>query len=86
MAEHVDDFGCKLGLPSNLLDIVNNLLVVMKLQQLNIELLWEAYASGKPPAAGLAQVRESNLRLAATMEQMVSAIMAKNRLTKFRPD
>ena len=86
MADHVDDLGCKFGLSCNVLDIVSNLVVIVKLQQLNIELLWEAYASGKPPADGLAQVRESNLRLADTMEQMVGVIMASNQLGNFRPD
>jgi hypothetical protein len=86
MAEYGDDVIRELGLPSDLRDILVNLLVVVKLQQLNIDLLWEAYASGKPPAAGLAQVRESNLRLAASMEQMVSAILANNLTGNLRPD
>jgi hypothetical protein len=86
MVNHVDDLGCKHGLSCNLLDIVSNLLVVVKLQQLNIELLWEAYTSGKPSADGLAKVRESNLRLVDTMEQMVGVIMASSQVGSFRPD
>ena len=86
MPELRDDLIRELGLPSNFADILVNLLVVVKLQQLNIELLWEAYASGKPSAAGLAQVRESNLRLVASMEQMVSAIVANQRNGNSRPD
>ena len=85
MAKHADDLGCKLGLPANLLDMLTNLVVVVKLQQLNIELLWQAHDPSKSSEINLQKVRESNLRLTATMEQMVNAIMCKEQLGKLGP-
>jgi hypothetical protein len=79
MADDLQDVFRALGLSSNLLDLVVNVLVVLKLQQMNIELLWEAYTAGKPPSEGLNLVRESNCRLAKSMEQMVSVMLNLNR-------
>lgn len=76
----------RLGLSTNLVDLLVNVLVVLKLQQLNIDLLWEAYTSGKPPSEELTLVRESNRRLAETMEQMVSLMLTKNHAESLRAD
>ncbi len=66
------------GSPFDLLDILVNLLVVVKAQQLNIELLWDAYSSGQPPPPGLFEVRDCNSRLMASMEQVIPIIAARN--------
>ena len=86
MADDIRAIIKKLGLSPNLLDILVNVLVVLKLQQLNIDLLWEAYTSGKPPSDEVPQVRESNRRLAESMEQMVSVMLGSDRLGNVRPD
>ncbi|MBZ5567248.1 MAG: hypothetical protein LAN64_05270 [Acidobacteriia bacterium] len=86
MADDIRAIIKKLGLSPNLLDILVNVLVVLKLQQLNIDLLWEAYTSGKPPSDEVTQVRESNRRLAESMEQMVGVMLSKNRGESVRPD
>jgi hypothetical protein len=79
MAQDLKDVFRTLGLSSNLPDLLANVLVVLKLQQMNIELLWEAYAVGKPSNEGLTLMRESNCRLAKSMEQMVSLMLDTNR-------
>ena len=86
MADDIRAIIKKLGLSPNLLDILVNVLVVLKLQQLNIDLLWQAYTSGKPPSDEVTQVRESNRRLAESMEQMVGVMLSKNRGESVRPD
>ncbi|MBZ5631078.1 MAG: hypothetical protein LAO06_19670 [Acidobacteriia bacterium] len=86
MADEIRAVIKKLGLSSNLLDLLVNVLVVLKLQQLNIDLLWEAYTSGKPPSDELTKMRESNRRLAESMEQMVSVMLGSDRLGNVRPD
>ena len=86
MADDIPAVIKKIGLSSNVLDILVNVLVVLKLQQLNIDLLWKAYTSGKPPSDELTQVRDSNRRLAETMEQMVSVMLGKNQPGTVRPD
>ncbi|HKN32861.1 MAG TPA: hypothetical protein VJX16_06405 [Terriglobales bacterium] len=78
MADDLKDVLRTLGLSSNLPDLLTNVLVVLKLQQMNIELLWEAYTAGKPHEEGLILVRESNCRLAKSMEQMVNALLDTN--------
>ncbi len=70
----------ELGLSNDVVEILVNVLVVVKVQQLNIELLWEAYASGKPPLSGMHELTESNRRLAASMEEMVNALAAVGRI------
>jgi hypothetical protein len=86
MADDLKDVFRTLGLSSNLPDLLVNVLVVLKLQQMNIELLWEAYAAGKPPDEGLILVRESNCRLAKSMEQMVSVMLEVSRSGCLHPE
>jgi hypothetical protein len=86
MADDIRAVINRLGLSSNLVDLLVNVLVVLKLQQLNIDLLWEAYTSGKPPSDELTLVRESNRRLAETMEQMVSLMLSKDHAESLRAD
>jgi hypothetical protein len=86
MADDISAVLQKLGLSPDISEILVNVLVVLKLQQLNIELLWEAYASGKPPVGVLVQVRESNRRLTDSMDQMATAILTAHRTVNSRPD
>lgn len=68
--------------PSNFMDVLLDILVAVKLQQLNIELLWKALGATAPPVEGMAQLRESNLRLANSMEQVAAVLASRNQ----RPD
>ena len=86
MADDILTASRELGLPPNLLDVLVNVLVVLKLQQLNIALLWEAYTAGKPPSDELTQMRESNRRLAESMEQMVGTMLSRSPSVLLRPD
>jgi hypothetical protein len=58
-------------------ELLLNLIALVKLQQLNIELLWEAFASGKAPVTAMTQMRESGIRLADSMER-VHGMMVSN--------
>ena len=86
MADDIREVTKKLGLSTNLPDLLVNVLVVLKLQQLNIDLLWEAYTAGKPSSNELTLVRESNRRLAEIMEQMVSLMLSKDQIGCLRAD
>lgn len=66
--------------PSNFMDVLLDILVAVKLQQLNIELLWKAYGAAGPPVESIAQLRESNLRLANSMEQVAAVLATRNNL------
>jgi hypothetical protein len=64
-------------LPSHFVDVVVDILCVLKVQQLNIELLWKAHSADAPDAESLAQMRESNLRLASSMEKVAGILSAQ---------
>ena len=51
-------------------ELLLNLVALVKFQQLNIELLWEAVGAGKKPVKAMTQMRESGVRLADSVEQM----------------
>lgn len=51
-------------------ELLLNLIAIVKIQQLNIELLWEALGSGKAPQDSLLQMRESSVRLTDSIGQV----------------
>jgi hypothetical protein len=63
---------------ASLVEVVTNMLLILKLQQLNIELLWKANTSGILPIEGASQLIESSRRLANSMEQIAAILAASN--------
>ena len=50
-------------------ELLLNLIAIVKLQQLNIELLWEACGTGRAPVHALTEMRESSGHLTDRLEQ-----------------
>ena len=75
-----DEIYLQFDSPSNFMDVLLDILVAVKLQQLNIELLWKAYGAAEPSIESIDQLRESNLRLANSMEQVAALIASRNKL------
>jgi len=55
-------------------ELLLNLIAVVKIQQLNIALLWEAIGSGKASVPVAAKMRESSLRLDDCIERVYGLI------------
>jgi hypothetical protein len=74
----IDEAVREIEAPASLVEIVINMLLILKLQQLNIELLWKANASETLPIEGASQLIESSRRLADSMEQIAAILAASN--------
>ena len=55
-------------------ELLLNLIAIVKYQQANIELLWEAFGAGKAPPHALLRMRESSGRLTASVENFYGLI------------